>query len=112
MAAVQEWVRQRIAAGCLSSHEFRLVAGSVRFSLMQTQSLRNFASWACAIKIGAEDAAWMGEMVKEALVAREWRAAGPFGHGGTPVLLPKRWMRARSAWEWMNGMGGDGMDET
>ncbi len=56
-AAVQEWVRQRIAAGCLSSHEFRLIAGIVRFPWMQTQSLKVIDSWARALNIGADDAA-------------------------------------------------------
>ena len=76
-AVAQEWVRQRIAKGCLSSDEFRLVAGSVRLPWMQTQSLKEVDSWVRACNIGADNAAWMGGMVKEALVARERRAAGP-----------------------------------
>ena len=76
-AVAQEWVRQRIAKGCLSSDEFRLVAGSVRLLWMQTQSLKEVDSWVRACNIGADNAAWMGGMVKEALVARERRAAGP-----------------------------------
>jgi WD40 repeat protein len=75
-AVVQEWVRLRITAGCLSSHEFRQVAESVRLALMRTQSLKDVDSWARALNIAAADAAWLEEMVKEALVAKELRAAG------------------------------------
>ena len=75
-AVVQEWVRLRIPEGCLSSHEFRQVAGSVRLPLMQTQSLKDVDSWTRALNIAAEDAAWLEVMVKEALVAKELSAAG------------------------------------
>ena len=75
-AVVQEWVRRRKTAGCLPSHECRQVVGSVRLALMQTQSLKDVDSWARALDIAAEDAAWLEEMVKEALVAKELRAAG------------------------------------
>jgi hypothetical protein len=71
-AVVQEWVSQRIAAGRLFSDELRLVLGSVRFPLMQIQSLKAIDSsgWARARNIAAADAAWVGEMVKEALAAK------------------------------------------